>query len=58
MLDVELFPDGGPYHIETSPLCKSMDWFLYDRDYVMKELICSVGAVCKICWVYTYEHKS
>ena len=27
--------DGGPYHIETSPLIsegKSVDWFLYDRD--------------------------
>ena len=26
--------DGGPYHVETSLdlLCKSMDWFLYDRD--------------------------
>ena len=39
---VYLFYDGGPYHIETSPLicrnhsidllCKPMDWFLYDRD--------------------------
>ena len=34
----KLFHDGGPYHIETAPLicadllCKSMDWFLYDRD--------------------------
>ena len=27
----KLFHDGGPYHIETSPL-KSMGWFLYDRD--------------------------
>ena len=28
------FHDGGPYYTETSPLicCKSMDWFLYDRD--------------------------
>ena len=22
--------DGGRYHLETSPLSKSMDWFLYD----------------------------
>ena len=29
-----LFHDGGAYYTETSPLicCKSMDWFLYDRD--------------------------
>ena len=28
-----LFHDEGPYHIETSSLlCKSMDWFLHDRD--------------------------
>ena len=26
-----LFHDGGRYHIETSLLCKSMDWFLYDN---------------------------
>ena len=25
--------DGGPYHVEASPLQnKSMDWFLYDKD--------------------------
>ena len=25
--------DGGPYHVEASPLqSKSMDWFLYDKD--------------------------
>ena len=30
----KLFHDGGPHHIETSPMIcrsKSMDWFLYDR---------------------------
>ena len=27
-----LFHDGGPYHLETSPLIYS-DWFLYDRDF-------------------------
>ena len=28
-----VFHDGGPYHKETSALiCKSMDWFLNDRD--------------------------
>ena len=29
------FHEGGPFHIEISPLfalCKSMDYFLYDRD--------------------------
>ena len=31
---LELFHGGGPYHIETSPLqSKSVDWFLYDRDF-------------------------
>ena len=32
---VYLFDDVGPYHIETSTLillCKSVDWFLYERD--------------------------
>ena len=32
---VQLFYDGDPYDIETSPLicsAKSNDWFLYDRD--------------------------
>ena len=32
----ELFCDGGPYHIEASPL--NQYWFLYDRDFVMKDL--------------------
>ena len=27
-----LFHDAGPYHLETNLLCKSKDWFLYDRD--------------------------
>ena len=29
-----VFHDGGPHHIETRSfilLCKSMDWFLYDK---------------------------
>ena len=49
LADNLLFHGGGPYDIETNPLisrnqsidllCKSMDWFLYDRDSVMKELM-------------------
>ena len=35
-----LFHDGGPYHIETSPLICTANsrWFLYDGTTVMKEL--------------------
>ena len=33
----QVFHDGGPYHVETGRsidlLYKSMDWFLYDRDF-------------------------
>ena len=33
LVNRSLVHDGCPYHIETeSILCKSMDWFLYDRD--------------------------
>ena len=31
----DFFHDGGPYHIEnqyTDLLCKSMDWFLLNKD--------------------------
>ena len=28
----QLFHDGSLYHIETSPLIWSIDWFLYDRN--------------------------
>ena len=28
--NIQLFHDGGRYHIETSA-SKSMDWFLYDN---------------------------
>ena len=37
LVNVGLFHDGGPYHIETwhqsiDLQIKSMDWILYDRD--------------------------
>ena len=28
---LELFHDGGRYHIETSPFALQMDWVLYDN---------------------------
>ena len=32
-MTINPYYDGGPYHIEASPLiCSAMDWFLYDRD--------------------------
>ena len=30
----ELFHDGGPYHFQ----CKLMDWFLFDKRPLIKEL--------------------
>ena len=36
----KVFHGRGPYYIETSPLicCKSMDWFLYDRDLLRERV--------------------
>ena len=38
--NIYLFQDGGPYHIETSPLICSAIWFLYDRDLPQERINC------------------
>ena len=45
IISTKLFHEGGPYQIETSPLIckamlyKSMDWFLYNKDFCDERVI-------------------
>ena len=44
-----LLHDRGPYHTETSTLgllCKSVDWFLYDRDLCDEKTIVLLNLYC------------
>ena len=52
------FPDGGRYHIETSPFdlrSKSMDWFLYDNALRQERVN---GKLLFLCSVYLVSSGS
>ena len=53
---IDLFHDGGRYHIETSPLIcrKSMDWFVYDnglRHERFKDFLSKCYHICSFLWI-------
>ena len=54
-----LFHDGGPYHIETSPLIRKANrWtgFFMIGTSVMKKFICAIYLKLQIYHVTLFEH--